>query len=55
MLARTSGKVAAALLLAIAISTPVHAEFTAKTGWSKQLFPSFLVATATIKLPAEAV
>jgi len=31
------------------------AEFETKAGWSEQLFPSFLIATATIKLPKEAV
>src|SRR4029453_19193817 len=32
-----------------------RAEFETKAGWSEQLFPSFLIATATIKLPKEAV
>src|SRR5262245_16144994 len=27
--------------------------FTALTGWDRQLFPSYLIATATIRLPEE--
>ncbi len=30
----------------------VRAEFEAETGWNGHLFPSFIVATATVKLPA---
>lgn len=31
------------------------ADFETETGWNDQLFPSFIIATATIKLPDEAV
>ncbi len=44
------------LLLAIAYgAASVHAQenFTPLIGWDRQLFPSYLVATATIRLPEE--
>jgi hypothetical protein len=31
------------------------ADFEPKTGWNHQLFPSYLIATAAIRLPAEAI
>lgn len=45
----------AMFLLAFLSTTPARAEFTTKAGWNDQLFPSFLIATATIKLPPEAI
>ncbi|MBC7854375.1 MAG: hypothetical protein IAF94_13160 [Pirellulaceae bacterium] len=33
----------------------VGADFETETGWNDQLFPSFIIATATLKLPDEAV
>ncbi len=32
----------------------VHADFDTDVGWNGHLFPSFLIATATVKLPEEA-
>ena len=31
------------------------ADFETETGWNDQLFPSFIIATATLKLPDEAI
>lgn len=45
---------AIASLLAIVTALPAD-DFEIQAGWSDQLFPSFLIATATIKLPEEAV
>ena len=44
-----------AVSLVTMITTTAHAEFETKTGWNDQLFPSFIISTATIKLPEEAV
>ncbi len=41
--------------LAAAFALPARAEFETESGWNDQLFPSFIIATATIKLPDEAV
>src|SRR5688500_3885612 len=38
-----------------AITGRVRAEFATETGWNDQLFPSFIIATATIRLPEEAI
>src|SRR5688500_13434 len=32
-----------------------RAEFETETGWNDQLFPSFIIATATIRLPEDAL
>jgi len=45
----------ALLIGLITAATAVSADFETRAGWSDQLFPSFLIATATIKLPKEAV
>ncbi|MBI2823397.1 MAG: hypothetical protein HYX69_01760 [Planctomycetia bacterium] len=45
-------RVLAAALLVLA-ARGVHADFTPIAGWDRQLFPSYLVATATIRLPEE--
>src|SRR3954470_22804589 len=37
------------------VTTTAQAEFQTKSGWGDQLFPSYLIATATVKLPQEAV
>jgi hypothetical protein len=37
------------------LTTTAQAEFQTKSGWGDQLFPSYLIATATVKLPQEAV
>lgn len=39
----------------LACTAPASAEFQTKAGWNDQLFPSFLIATATVKLPPEAI
>jgi hypothetical protein len=47
-----------ASLVAGVLGLGVHsarAEFETETGWNDQLFPSFIIATATIKLPEDAV
>ena len=41
-------------LLAIVTVLPAN-DFEIQAGWNDQLFPSYLIATATIKLPEEAV
>jgi hypothetical protein len=42
-------------LLLTAIGGTTRAEFATETGWNDQLFPSFIIATATIRLPEEAL
>ena len=34
-----------------AASRVLGADFQTETGWNDQLFPSFIIATATLKLP----
>jgi hypothetical protein len=47
---------ATAIAMALSITTAASAsDFEIQAGWNDQLFPSFIVATATIKLPQEAV
>src|SRR4030095_13260709 len=46
---------AALLGLLVAAAPAARAEFEAQTGWNDQLFPSFIIATATIRLPEAAV
>jgi hypothetical protein len=41
-------------ILAAASRVP-GADFETETGWNDQLFPSFIIATATLKLPKEAI
>lgn len=43
------------LAACLALPVPLSAEFETENGWNDQLFPSFIIATATIKLPDEAV
>jgi hypothetical protein len=38
-----------------AASRVLGADFETETGWNDQLFPSFIIATATLKLPEEAI
>ncbi len=40
---------------ASATACTARAEFATETGWNDQLFPSFIIATATIRLPEDAV
>lgn len=50
----TIGTAALALLCCLSAAPAVAQEsFTPLTGWDRQLFPSYLVATATIRLPEE--
>jgi hypothetical protein len=41
--------------LACGFACAVGADFETETGWNDQLFPSFIIATATIKLPDDAI
>jgi hypothetical protein len=41
--------------LRAAASRVLGADFETETGWNDQLFPSFIIATATLKLPEEAI
>ncbi len=50
---RTASSIGALTIALSAISAALGAEFTPITGWDHQLFPSYLVATATIRLPDE--
>ena len=43
-----------AILLLLTFAGTAQAEFTPVAGWDKQLFPSFIVATATLRLPEDA-
>ena len=47
--------VALAGWLACGFACAVGADFETETGWNDQLFPSFIIATATIKLPDDAI
>jgi hypothetical protein len=38
-----------------AASRVLGSDFETETGWNDQLFPSFIIATATLKLPEEAI
>ena len=38
-----------------AASRVMGSDFETETGWNDQLFPSFIIATATLKLPEEAI
>src|SRR5262245_4806091 len=42
-------------IMAMAPALAARGEFETETGWNDQLFPSFIIATATIKLPEDAV
>src|SRR5688500_19774074 len=42
-------------LVVTAAACAARADFETETGWNDQLFPSFIIATATIRLPEEAV
>ena len=48
-----TGSLAALIVLTVGFSA--RAEFETKAGWSEQLFPSYLIATAAIKLPQDAM
>lgn len=39
----------------LAAGRGMGADFETETGWNDQLFPSFIIATATLKLPEEAI
>jgi hypothetical protein len=41
--------------LILTVSRARGADFETENGWNDQLFPSFLIATATLKLPDEAI
>jgi len=41
--------------MGLGAATSARGEFEPETGWNDQLFPSFIIATATIKLPDDAV
>ena len=42
-------------LLLSATNCIAYADFETEAGWNGQLFPSFIIATATIRLPEEAI
>lgn len=46
---RLSQWILAAALCLLGLNNPARAEFTTIAGWNNQLFPSFVVATATLK------
>jgi len=53
---RPAAIVAAVMMLASAGSNfAASAEFETESGWNEQLFPSFIIATATIRLPEDAI
>src|SRR5256885_1300095 len=41
-------------LLLLVVASPALAEFTTIAGWDRQLFPSYAVATATLRADEEA-
>ncbi len=45
---------AACLLFMLSLCSAAQAEFTPITGWEKQLFPSYIIATASLRASAEA-
>src|SRR5690242_19120467 len=47
--------VLAAGIVWAAASPGMGTDFGTETGWNDQLFPSFIIATATLKLPEEAI
>ena len=51
---RTVVCIALAGLGVVNLASIGRAEFETETGWNDQLFPSFIIATATLKLPDEA-
>ena len=44
-----------ATLIVLATTVAQGADFEVHAGWSDQLFPSFIVSTATVKLPKDAI
>src|SRR5258705_13567751 len=42
------------ILALVSLATPASAEFTTIAGWDRQLFPSYAVATATLRTSEDA-